>query len=155
MEKIEHLLDQLDNRITSSLAKRLDNLDDLHDKLELSGQEYDKNSSDENRIKYNEVMEYVDEVEQGIVKDLQALLEKKKAEQLAKEQKANEPAKEPANESANESAKEPTPTPSANPTTEVKETKEEKKEGSGVLALVIGGALLVASFGAINFFRRR
>ena len=151
MEKIEHLLDQLDNRITSSLAKRLDNLDDLHEKLELSGQEYDKNPSDENREKYNEVMEYVEEIEQGIVRDLQALLEKKKAEQLAKEQKANEPAKEP----ANESAKEPTPTPSANPTTEVKETKEEKKEGSGVLALVIGGALLVASFGAINFFRRR
>jgi glutamyl/glutaminyl-tRNA synthetase len=147
MEKIEHLLDQLDNRITSSLAKRLDNLEDLHDKLELSGQEYDKNPSDENREKYNEVMEYVEEIEQGIVRDLQALLEKKKAEQLAKEQKANE--------SANESAKEPTPTPSANPTTEVKETKEEKKEGSGVLALVIGGALLVASFGAINFFRRR
>ena len=151
MEKIEHLLDQLDNRITSSLAKRLDNLDDLHEKLELSGQEYDKNPSDENREKYNEVMEYVEEIEQGIVRDLQALLEKKKAEQLAKEQKANEPAKEP----ANESAKEPTPTPSANPTTEVKETKEEKKEGSGVLALVIGGALLVASFGAINFFRKR
>ena len=151
MEKIEHLLDQLDNRITSSLAKRLDNLDDLHEKLELSGQEYDKNPSDENREKYNEVMEYVEEIEQGIVRDLQALLEKKKAEQLAKEQKANEPAKEP----ANESAKEPTPTPSANPTTETKEVKEEKKEGSGVLALVIGGALLVASFGAINFFRRR
>lgn len=143
MEKIEHLLDQLDNRITSSLAKRLDNLDDLHEKLDLAGQEYDANSSDENRIKYNEVMEYVDEIEQGIVKDLQALLEKKKAEQLAKEQKANEPAKEP------------TPTPSANPTTEAKDTKEEKKEGSGVLTLIIGGALLVASFGAINYFRRR
>ena len=143
MEKIEHLLDQLDNRITSSLAKRLDNLEDLHDKLDLAGQEYDSNPSDENRIKYNEVMEYVDEVEQGIVKDLQALLEKKKAEQLAKEQKANEPANEP------------TPNPSANPTTEKKEEKEEKKEGSGVLTLIIGGALLVARFGAINFFRRR
>lgn len=143
MEKIEHLLDQLDNRITSSLAKRLDNLDDLHEKLDLAGQEYDANSSDENREKYNEVMEYVEEIEQGIVRDLQALLEKKKAEQLAKEQKANEPAKEP------------TPTPSANPTTEAKDTKEEKKEGSGVLTLIIGGALLVASFGAINYFRRR
>lgn len=143
MEKIEHLLDQLDNRITSSLAKRLDNLEDLHEKLELSAQDYDKNPSDENREKYNEVMEYVDEIEQGIVRDLQALLEKKKAEQLAKEQKANEPANEP------------TPNPSANPTTEAKDTKEDKKGGSGVLTLVIGGALLVASFGAINFFRRR
>lgn len=145
MEKIEHLLEQLNNRIPSSMANRLDDLDDLHDKLELAGQEYDKNSSDENRDKYNEVMEYVEEIEQGIVKDLQALLQKKKAEQLAKEQKANEPAPAPA----------PTPNPSVNPTTEKKEEKEEKKEGSGVLALVIGGALLVASFGAINFFRRR
>lgn len=151
MEKIEILLEKLDNRIPSSLAKRLDNLDDLHDKLELSGQEYDKNPSDENREKYNEVMEYVDEIEQGIVKDLQALLEKKKAEQIAKEQKANEPANEP----AKEIAKEPAPTPSANPTTEDKDKKEEKKEGSGVLTLIIGGALLVASFGAINYFRRR
>lgn len=147
MEKIEHLLDQLDNRITSSLAKRLDNLDDLQEKLDLAGQEYDANSSDENREKYNEVMEYVDEIEKGIVKDLQALLEKRKAEQLAKQQKANEPAKEP--------IKEPTPNPSANPTTETKEVKEDKKEGSGVLTLIIGGALLVASFGAINYFRRR
>jgi len=145
MEKIGILLEELDNTITSSLAKRLDNLEDLHEKLELSAQDYEKDPSDENREKYNEAMDYVDGIEQGIVKDLQALLEKRKAEQLAKEQKANEPANEPA----------PTPSPSANPTTEKKEEKEEKKEGSGVLALVIGGALLVASFGAINFFRRR
>jgi hypothetical protein len=143
MEKIEHLLDQLDNRITSSLAKRLDNLDDFNEKLELSAQDYDKNPSDENREKYNEAMEYVDEIEQGIVRDLQALFEKRKAEELAKQQKANQPANEP------------TPNPSANPTTETKEVKEDKKEGSGVLTLIIGGALLVASFGAINYFRRR
>lgn len=143
MEKIEILLDQLDNRIPSSLAKRIDTLDNLHEKLEASGEEYEENPTDDNRASYNEVIEYVDKIEQGIVKDLQALLEKRKAEQLAKEQKANEPAPEPA------------PTPSANPTTEEKDKKEEKKGGSGVLTLVIGGALLVASFGAINFFRKR
>jgi hypothetical protein len=88
-------------------------------------------------------MEYVDEIEQGIVRDLQALFEKRKAEELAKQQKANQPANQP------------TPNPSANPTTETKEVKEDKKEGSGVLTLIIGGALLVASFGAINYFRRR
>ena len=147
MEKIEILLDQLDNRIPSSLAKRIDTLDNLHEKLEASGEEYEENPTDDNRASYNEVIEYVDGIEQGIVKDLQALLEKKKAEQLAKEQKANEPAKE--------TEKEPAPTPSANPTTEEKDKKEEKKGGSGVLTLVIGGALLVASFGAINFFRKR
>jgi hypothetical protein len=143
MEKIEILLDQLDNTIPNSVAKRLDALEELQGKLEVAGEEYEQNPSDENRASYNEVIEYVDGIEQGIIKDLQALLEKRKAEQLAKEQKANEPAPEPA------------PTPSANPTTEEKDKKEEKKGGSGVLTLVIGGALLVASFGAINFFRKR
>jgi hypothetical protein len=143
MEKIEILLDQLDNMIPSSLAKRLDSLEDLHEKLDVAGEEYEQNPTDENRASYNEVIEYVDGIEQGIVKDLQALLEKRKAEQLAKEQKANEPAPAPA------------PNPSANPTTEEKDKKEDKKGGSGVLTLVIGGALLVASFGAINFFRKR
>lgn len=147
MEKIEILLEKLDNRIPSSLAKRLDTLDDLQEKLEVCGEDYEKNPTDENRDSYNEVIEYVEKMELGIIRDLEALLEKRKAEQLAKQQKANEPAKEP--------IKEPTPNPSANPTTETKEVKEDKKEGSGVLTLIIGGALLVASFGAINYFRRR
>jgi hypothetical protein len=143
MEKIEILLEKLDNRIPSSLAKRLDTLDDLQDKLEASGEDYEANPTDENRESYNEVMEYVEKMELGIIRDLEALLEKRKVEALAKEQKANEPAPAPA------------PNPSVNPTTETKEVKEEKKEGSGVLTLVIGGALLIASFGAINYFRKQ
>jgi hypothetical protein len=143
MEKIEFLLEKLDNRIPSSLAKRLDTLDDLQEKLEVSGEDYEKNPTDENRESYNEVMEYVEKMELGIIRDLESLLEKRKAEALAKEQKANEPAPAPA------------PNPSVNPTTETKEVKEEKKEGSGVLTLVIGGALLIASFGAINYFRKQ
>jgi hypothetical protein len=111
--------------------------------LEASGEDYEKNPTDENRDSYNEVIEYVEKMELGIIRDLEALLEKRKAEALAKEQKANEPAPAPA------------PAPSVNPTTEKKEEKEEKKEGSGVLTLVIGGVLLVASFGAINYFRKR
>lgn len=144
MEKIEILLDQLDNIITSSLAKRLDNLEDLHEKLDLAGQEYEENPSDENREKYNEVMEYVDGIEEGIIKDLQALLQKRKAEELAKEKKAEQPATPPAPE-----------TPPATPQANVEEKKEEKKEGSGILTLVLGGALLIASFGAINYFRKQ
>jgi hypothetical protein len=143
MEKIEILLEKLDNRIPSSLAKRLDTLDDLQDKLEASGEDYEANPTDENRDSYNEVIEYVEKMELGIIRDLEALLEKRKAEALAKEQKANEPAPAPA------------PNPSVNPTTETKVVKEEKKEGSGVLTLVIGGVLLVASFGAINYFRKQ
>jgi hypothetical protein len=142
MEKIEILLEKLDNRIPSSLAKRLDTLDDLQEKLEASGEDYEKNPTDENRASYNEVIEYVEKMELGVIRDLEALLEKRKAEELAKGQ-ANEPAPVQA------------PNPSSNPTTETKEVKEEKKEGNGVLTLVIGGVLLIASFGAINYFRKQ
>lgn len=142
MEKIEILLEKLDNRIPSSLAKRLDTLDDLQEKLEASGEDYEKNPTDENRTSYNEVIEYVEKMELGIIRDLESLLEKRKAEELAKGQ-ANEPAPVQA------------PNPSSNPTTETKEVKEEKKEGNGVLTLVIGGVLLIASFGAINYFRKQ
>ena len=74
MEKIEILLDKLDNMIPSSLAKRLDSLEDLHEKLDVAGEEYEQNPTDENRASYNEVIEYVDGIEQGIVKDLKELL---------------------------------------------------------------------------------
>lgn len=138
MEKIEFLLEKLDNRITSSLVKRLDTLDDLQEKLEASGEDYEKNPTDENRDSYNEVIEYVEKMELGIISDLEALLEKRKVEELAKEIPASNPAPAPA----------PAPT-----TPEAK--SEEKKEGSGILTLVIGSVLLIASFGAINYFRKQ
>ena len=136
MDKIEFLLDKLDNRITSSLAKRLDTLDDLSEKLEASSEDYEKNPTDDNRKSYNEVMEYVEKFELAIISDLEALLTKRNAEQLAKETPATTLA-----------------TPEASSTPPAK--SEEKKEGSGVLTLVIGGVLLVASFGAINYFRKQ
>ena len=139
MEKIEFLLEKLDNRITSSLAKRLDTLDDLQEKLEASGEDYEKNPTDDNRKNYNEVIEYVEKIELGIIADLEKLLEKRKAEELAKETPANNPA--PA-------------TPEAIPATPPAKS-EEKKDSSGIITLVVGGILLVASFGAINYFRKQ
>ena len=67
MGKIEILLEKLDNRITASLAKRLDTLDDLSEKLEASGEDYEKNPSDSNRDSYNEVIDYVEKIENGII----------------------------------------------------------------------------------------
>jgi hypothetical protein len=142
MEKIEILLEKLDNRIPQSLAKRLDTLDDLQEKVEASGEDYEKNPTDDNRKNYNEVIDYVEKMELGIIRDLEALLEKRKKEELAKDKPAEAPAQATA-----------TSTTPATETPEVK--KEEKKEGTGMLTLVIGGALLIASFGAINYFRKQ
>ena len=140
MEKIEILLEKLDNRIPQSLAKRLDTLDDLQEKVEASGEDYEKNPTDDNRKNYNEVIDYVEKMELGIIRDLEALLEKRKTEELAKDKPAEAPAQATATAPATE-------------TPEVK--KEEKKESTGMLTLVIGGALLIASFGAINYFRKQ
>ena len=140
MEKIEILLEKLDNRIPSSLAKRIDTLDNLIEKNEAIAEEYQENPIDDNRKNYNEAMERFEKAELGVIEDLEALLEKRKGEALAKEQKANEPATPPASQSSTE-------TPPAK--------SEEKKDGSGVLTLVIGGVLLIASFGAINYFRKQ
>lgn len=145
MEKIEILLEKLDNRIPQSLAKRLDTLDDLQEKLETSGEDYEKNPTDDNRDNYNEAIDYVEKMELGIIRDLERLLQKRKEEELAKK-----PAEAPAPATASTSS---TETAKATETNEDK--KEEKKEGTGVLTLVIGGALLIASFGAINYFRKQ
>ena len=145
MEKIEILLEKLDNRIPQSLAKRLDTLDDLQEKLEASGEDYEKNPTDDNRDNYNEAIDYVEKMELGIIRDLERLLEKRKEEELAKKP-AEAPAPAPASTSSTETAK-------ATETNEDK--KEEKKDSTGVLTLVIGGALLIASFGAINYFRKQ
>jgi hypothetical protein len=153
MEKIEILLEKLDNRIPSSLAKRIDTLDNLVEKNEAIAEEYQENPTDDNRKNYNEAMERFEKAELGVIEDLEALLEKRKGEALAKEQKANEPAPAP------KTTETPPVTPEAKVEDKVEDKveqkKDKKKEGSGVLTLVIGGALLIASFGAINYFRKQ
>jgi len=95
MEKIEILLEKLDNRIPSSLAKRIDTLDDLVEKNEAIAEEYQENQSDDNRKNYNEAMERFEKAELSVIKDLEALLEKRNGEQSAKEQKAEAPTTPP------------------------------------------------------------
>ena len=140
MDKIEILLGKLDNRIPASMAKRLDALDAMDEKLELASEEYKNDQSDENRVKYNEIMDFVEETELKIIEDLEELLAKREASKKAKEEETP-PAPAP----------EPTPDPIP---AEVVEEKEEKS-GMGFWGILIGGALLLGSAGAINYFRKK
>jgi hypothetical protein len=141
MDKIEILLEKLNNRIPASMAKRLDALDALDGKLELASQDYQKDQSDDNRIKYNEIMDFVEETELKIVEDLEELLEKREASKKEKEEKETPPA----------------PAPNTDPIpAEVIEEKEENKEKSGmsVFGVVLGVVLLVGTAGAYNYFNK-
>jgi len=138
MDKIEILLEKLNNRIPASMAKRLDALDALDGKLELASQDYQKDQSDDNRIKYNEIMDFVEETELKIVEDLEELLEKREASKKAKEEKETPPA----------------PAPNTDPIpAEVIEEKEEKS-GMSVFGVVLGVVLLVGTAGAYNYFNK-
>ena len=138
MDKIEILLEKLNNRIPASMAKRLDNLDALDSKLELASQDYQKDQSDDNRIKYNEIMDFVEETELKIVEDLEELFEKREASKKAKEEKETPPA----------------PAPNTDPIpAEVIEQKEEKS-GMSVFGVVLGVVLLVGTAGAYNYFNK-
>jgi hypothetical protein len=138
MDKIEILLEKLNNRIPASMAKRLDDLDALDGKLELASQDYQKDQSDDNRIKYNEIMDFVEETELKIVEDLEELLEKREASKKAKEEKETPPA----------------PAPNTDPIpAEVIEEKEEKS-GMSVFGVVLGVVLLVGTAGAYNYFNK-
>lgn len=139
MDKIEILLEKLNNRIPASMAKRLDALDALDSKLELASQDYQKDQSDDNRIKYNEIMEFVEETELKIVEDLEELLEKREA---SKKEKTPAPAPEP------------TPAPAPEPTPAEVVVEKEEKSGMSIFGIALGVVLLVGTAGAYNYFNR-
>ena len=142
MDKIDLLLEKLNGIIPQSLQKKIDKLDDLGDKLKVAEQEFIADDSNENNESLGEIQDYIEEFEEEIVEQLEALYEKRK-ENDAKEkekEKVIEPQKPIVQQQTNNNPAPETP-------------KEEKKESSGVLGLVIGAVLLVGSLGAINYFK--
>jgi hypothetical protein len=141
MEKIDLLLEQLDNKIPQSLAKKIDKLDDLNEKLELAENEYQSDPSEENKESLDEINDYIETFELEIIQQLQSIVNNKKQSD-AKSKEVKTPTPIPAKQQTNEQK----------PNTEQVIT-EEKKESSGVLGIVIGAVLLVGSLGAINYFK--
>lgn len=135
MEKIDFLLEKLENRIPTPLGNKIDKLDTLKESLEDAKQEYNENPTDEAKETLDDSQEYINGLEEEILEELEALINKRQNDAKAKEVEAQKKA----TESKKETPKE--------------EIKEEKKEGSGVLGLVIGAVLLVGSLGAINYFK--
>ena len=134
METIKELLAKLDNKVTPLIAKKLDGMQALEQKLQLAKEEHEADPTDESLNDLQEIQDFIDIEKEEIIEKLQALVRRKRFSE--QEEKASES------------------TPKAGEAPKAGETtKEEAKEGLGVFGWVFGGVLLVASFGAINYWR--
>lgn len=131
MEKIQELIEKLDKKLPSSFEKRLDGYNKLTERLKLAQSEHDAEPTEQSEESLAQIQEYVNDVEQDLIEDLEDLIEKR-----AKEEKETPPA--PA----------PDPIPA-----EVIEEKEEKS-GMSVFGVVLGVALLIGTAGAYNYFNK-
>jgi len=156
MEKINELLGKLENRVTPAIAKRLKGYEGLNQKVALAEAEHLENPTDESEESLNDIKEYVSEVLDDLIEDLENLVEvkNKKSEEKAKELKAQE---EKAKELKDKEEKAPVSVEPTKVVEKAQETKteivKEKKSGLGVVGLVIGVALLIGSVGAFNIMK--
>ncbi len=176
METINDLLKALDNRVPASITKRLEGLTKLNEKLAIVKEEHNENPTEESQEKLDEIIEFISDTQDDLKEDLSELIAKKrgadaKARQIAKN-RADAGAKKSAEAEelkAKEIAKNRAEALKAKEKEELeqkelleKEALEnapkeetEKKSGIGWGSLVIGGALLILSAGAINYFGKK
>lgn len=138
MDKIVELLKKLDNKVTPNIAKRVDGLRNLESRYDLAKKELGANPDDEELQEgLQEITDYLDDYRDDLVEDLEELLEQK------------------TNSNNNPPKTEEKPKAGTSPNGEEKPTEEKptEKKSTNIAGFIIGGVLLVASLGAINYFR--
>jgi glutamyl/glutaminyl-tRNA synthetase len=165
METINDLLKALDNKVPASIAKRLDGLTKLNEKLAIVKEEHNVSPTEESQEKLQEIVEFITDTQDDLKEDLSELVAKKreadaKAHQLAKNRAEARKLAEEKEELKQKELLEKEELEQkellekealvANPITDPK-----KKSGIGWGGLVVGGALLILSAGAINYFGKK
>jgi cobalamin biosynthesis Mg chelatase CobN len=205
METINDLLRALDNKVPASIAKRLDGLNKLNEKLATAREEHNENPTEVSQEKLEEIVDFISDTQDDLREDLSELVAKKreadakarqlernraeaeikkeaeaKSRQLARN-KAEAEARQLARNKAEaekrrleqqksaENSENKTETVETKKGEELKQkesienevleaepmTEPKKKSGIGWGGLVVGGALLILSAGAINYFGKR
>lgn len=136
METINSILAKLQNKVTPSIAKRLDGLQALKEKSEVARAEHEAEPTDDSLAELEEILDYIQDTEEDLIEDMVTLFEKKQRE-----------AKRVAENTA-------TPVPPVAPITPpVKEEEKEKKGSMGIGTLIVGTVLLVGTLGMVNYFK--
>lgn len=159
MDAIKNLLKALDNKVPTSLSKKLNGLESLYARLEVAKKELAEKPEDEDlKESLSEITDYLNDYEQDLIDDLETLLEAKGQEELkikneirrqnlakklASEKEAEELEKQKKEAEELERQKK-----------EEENTKTEKKSSSWTYA-IIGGVLLIGTFGAINILKNK
>jgi septal ring factor EnvC (AmiA/AmiB activator) len=163
METINDLLRALENKVPASIAKRLDGLSKLNDKLVVVREEHSTSPTEESQEKLDEIIEFINDTRDDLKEDLAELVAKKreaeaKSRQIAKN-RADAEVKKSAEAKSNEAKEKEELEQKELLEKEVLEatpiTDPKKKSGIGWGSLVAGGALLILSAGAINYFGKK
>jgi hypothetical protein len=140
MDKIAELLEKLENKVTPTIAKRLDGLNNLETRLAVAKKDLDASPDDEElKESHQEIVDYIEDYRDDLIEDLESLFEQKEKAK-AKEEKLAEEKKLADEQKAKEGV-------------EPKEEVKEKESSTNIAGWIFGGLLLVGSLGAINYFR--
>lgn len=142
MEAIKLLLTKLDNRVPKSVAKKLDSLNELNQRLATAIEENKQNPSADSDVEIQEIEKYIEDFREDLTEELENLVEAKDKRDAEAKAKAKADADAKAKADADAKAK------------EEEELKRKKGSGIGTFGIVFGTLLLVGSLGAINYFRK-
>jgi len=161
METINGLLRALDNKVPASIAKRLDGLRKLNERLVEARAEYQADPTEESKEKLDEIEDFLEDNQDDLIEDLSSLLEQKRSNDIkVREEEQRKKIKLRGEKEARElkekedlEKKELEEKALGLDGKTKDETKKESNIGWG--SLLLGGVLLVATGGAIKYFGNR
>jgi DNA replication initiation complex subunit (GINS family) len=130
-------------------------LDMLERRIAASESELDDSSTDEDRALIDEAKNNYEDRKRELLVDLKEWKESKETKVEAKPARQKKAAAPKADEpKADEPTTDPKPVDTPTPDDQ-KQDKDDETSGGGLAGYIIGGIALLATFGAINYFRRR